>query len=196
MQVVDFPTRGNITLDVFITNRPSLLNRCIPCSLKWPRHCHDWRKHTCSCIKTKTSQTPHIHLWKKVDTEKMAEDLEDDLACFPENPAYDIPINILWTTFKIICCTTITKHVPTNWTPSRFNQPWWNRKIKQLHVSRQKRRAFIIGTKGQAEIRTDRDTGSCWNLPSRNVRVLTIHMCQTWCRKIATARNSTLSLRV
>lgn len=65
-----------------------------------------------------------IHLWKKVDTEKMAEDFEDDLACFPENPAYDIPINNLWTTFKIICCNTITKHVPTNWTPSRFNQPW------------------------------------------------------------------------
>lgn len=65
-----------------------------------------------------------IHLWKKVDTEKMAEDLEDDLACFPENPAYDIPINNLWTTFKIICCNTITKHVPTNWTPSTFNQPW------------------------------------------------------------------------
>ena len=30
-QLVDFPTRGNNTLDIFISNRSSLLNRCIPC---------------------------------------------------------------------------------------------------------------------------------------------------------------------
>ena len=103
----------------------------------WPRHCHDWRKHRC------TKQKPArrlIHLWKRVDTEKKAEDLEHDLTCFPDSPAYDIPINNLWTTFKIICCNTITKHIPTKWTPSKLNQPWCNRKIKQL--SRQKRRAF------------------------------------------------------
>lgn len=124
IQVVDIPTRGNITLDVFITNHPSLLNRCIPCP---GLSDHDIVMIDANINVVASRQKPVrrlIHLWKKVDTEKMAEDFEDDLACFPENPAYDIPINNLWTTFKIICCNTITKHVPTNWTTSRFNQPW------------------------------------------------------------------------
>ncbi|XP_062578982.1 uncharacterized protein LOC134240892 [Saccostrea cucullata] len=80
-----------------------------------------------------------IHLWKKANTTKMAEDLDSDLAHL-DGSTHDTPINDLWITFKTVCLNTIRKHVPTKWTSSRFNQPWCNRKIKQL--SRQKRRAY------------------------------------------------------
>ena len=96
-QMVTFPTRLNNTLDVFLTNRTSLVNRCEPIP---GVNYHDAAVYVNSDIVPK-SQRPvqkKIHIWKKADTEL------EDLAAFAEekqtryNP--DTPVEILWALFQ------------------------------------------------------------------------------------------------
>lgn len=46
----------------------------------------------------------------------------------------------MWLDFKHNCIETLTKHVPSKMTTTRFNQPWIDRNIRRL--SRRKKRAY------------------------------------------------------
>ena len=52
----------------------------------------------------------------------------------------DTPINSLWTSFKTKSLSSISKHVPSKMTSSRYRQSWCNRTVRRL--SRRKHRAF------------------------------------------------------
>lgn len=129
--------RGTNTLDVFTTNRPSLLigdyhvRALVIMTLSWSTQTQCYLDR---------NQSGASSTWKKANTAKMVEDLDHDLAHVLDSSAQDTAINNLWITFKTICLNNITKHVPTKWISSRFNQPWCNMKIKQL--LKQKWRAF------------------------------------------------------
>jgi hypothetical protein len=137
-QVVDFPTRGHNTLDILITNRSTLINRCLPIP---GQSDHDIILTDTNIVPSRQKPVKQlIHLWNKADTSKMATDLEKDLDEFTKTTTIDIPVNSLWTTFKTICLNIIKTYVPTTWTSTRFSQPWCNRSIKRL--SRRKYRAY------------------------------------------------------
>ena len=76
-QIVDFPTRGENLLDIFITNRPSLLNKCTPIP--------GLSDHDIVLVDsniTPARQKPPrrlIHLWKKVNLPVMEADLKSNL---------------------------------------------------------------------------------------------------------------------
>ena len=137
-QLVDFPTRKENTLDLFLTNPPSLVNRLEPMP---GISDHD------TIIYVDTSVRPYRHrppkrkliLWKNADLEKirnMADTLTQDI--LSQNTT-QTPINTLWTKFKE-GVENITDTIPTKMTSTRFNKPWINRSIKKIY--RQKQRAY------------------------------------------------------
>ena len=74
-QMVDFPTRFNNTLDIFLTNRPSLVNRCCPIP--------EVSDHDIVLIDSNI--TPHrrkptrrlIYLWKQANINEMKKGLTE-----------------------------------------------------------------------------------------------------------------------
>ena len=69
-QMVTFPTRLDNTLDVFLTNRPSLVNRCEPIPGVSD---HDATVYVNSYIVPKRQRPVQrkIHIWKEADTEEV-----------------------------------------------------------------------------------------------------------------------------
>ncbi|KAK3083794.1 hypothetical protein FSP39_003288 [Pinctada imbricata] len=137
-QVVNFPTRRNNLLDIFLTNRPSLINKCSPLP--------GLSDHDVVLIDsniTPARQKPPsriVHLWKKVDIKVMESDLSHQLESSFSGYSTNTPVDTLWTSFKTTCLNSIQKHVPTKLTSTRYSQPWSNRNIRKL--SRRKKRAF------------------------------------------------------
>lgn len=136
-QVIDFPTRGSNILDIFATNRPSLLNKARPLP--------GLSNHDIVLIDINT--TPHrrrpvrrlVYLWAKADTEAISSDLAENLAKFQQHANNNAPVDVMWNDFKKICTHSINAHVPSKFTSCRFSQPWCDRNIRRL--SRRKRRA-------------------------------------------------------
>ena len=74
-QMVDFPTRGSNILDIFLTNRPTLVNKCeaIPGISD-----HDSAIFIEADVNAKLQKVPRrkIYLWSKGNMEEMRKDLE------------------------------------------------------------------------------------------------------------------------
>ena len=137
-QTVDFPTRLNNTLDIFLTNRPSLVNRCCPIPGVSD---HD-------IVLIDSNITPYrrkptrrlIYLWKQANINEMKKELTEYSKTFYEKFTTSSSINEMWLDFKHKCIETLTKHVPSKMTTTRFNQPWIDRNTRRL--SRRKKRAY------------------------------------------------------
>ncbi len=137
-QIVKFPTRGNNTLDIFLTNRPSLIYKCKP----MPGVSDHDIVFVEAKVLTPRKKRPQrkIHLWKRADLGKMKEETETFSADFTDHHTIDTNINKLWDTFRTFCTETMAANVPSKTTSSRFSQPWINQNIKRL--SRRKKRAY------------------------------------------------------
>ena len=137
-QIVDFPTRGHNLLDIFVTNRPSLLNKCTPLP--------GLSDHAIVLVDsniTPARQKPPkrlIHLGKKTNIPEMKADLKNNLESAFSTYDTHSPVDTLWTTFRNNCLSNIQKHAPSKLSSSRYSQPWCNRSIRRL--SRRKKRAF------------------------------------------------------
>lgn len=136
-QMVTFPTRLDNTLDIFLSNRPSLVNRCTPIP---GLSDHDAVfVETPAVAKRGKPVKRKIYLWKKADENKMKSEFIEFKKQFLNNYDSSSPIEEMWnsisTTLKIL-----ESSVPSKMTSSRFNQPWINREIKAL--SRRKKRQF------------------------------------------------------
>ena len=137
-QMVTFPTRIEHTLDLFLTNRPSLVNRCtvIPGIAD-----HDIVFVESPIYASRNKPTKRkVHLWKRADTIQM----RDELCSFANNfiTTYDVTSNIEEMSRNITSSLShiLDKCVPSKMTTTRFNQPWITREVKRL--SRQKKRCF------------------------------------------------------
>ena len=117
-QMVTFPTRLNKTLDVFLTNQPSLVNWCEPISEVSD---HDVEVYVNSDIMPRRQRPVQrkIHIWKKADTGLSKE----DVAAFAEetqiqhNP--DTPVETLGALFTAKWPITIQQ----NCLPSATTSP-------------------------------------------------------------------------
>ena len=137
-QMVKFPTRQMNTLGVFVTNRPSLIQKCKPV----PRVSdHDivFVESNISDIRSKPPQRK-LFLWKRANYVGMKESVGLASALFVAKNKTSTDINQLWCDFKDMCQKAITDNVPTKMTSTRFNQPWINRNVKRL--SRRKKKAY------------------------------------------------------
>ena len=137
-QIVKFPTRGENTLDIFLTNRPSLIGKCkaVPGVSD-----HDIVVVEASTRAVKTNpQRRKILLWKQVDIENLKPDVLDFSTKLTSQYSADNNVNILWDSLKEFTSNLLDEKVPSKMTSARFGQPWINRKIKR--ISRRKKRAY------------------------------------------------------
>ena len=137
-QIARFPTRGENILDVFLTNRPSLIEKCkaVPGVSD-----HDIVFVEASTRATRTKQPQRkIFLWKHVDIEEKKPDVLDFSTRFTTQYSASTDVNELWDTLKHFTLSFLEDKVPSKMTSSRFSQPWINKKVKR--ISRRKKRAY------------------------------------------------------
>ena len=107
---------NNNTLDVLITNRPSLIKQC------YPQPDHEI-VYVVTYIKTLLYQgyKRKLYNWSKAD-----EKLKQDFIGFSDNflNAYlaDTSINDLWKEFKQACIECLQQ--APNWSPNSSRKPW------------------------------------------------------------------------
>ena len=109
-QMVDFPTRGNNILDLFLSNRPSLVNRteCLP-GLSG----HDMVLIDSDITAKQTKPVKReIKLWKKANQDGLSTALSSFANDFIESFSIETPIEELWCNFKDNLNLFINKYVP------------------------------------------------------------------------------------
>ena len=130
------PTRENNILDIFLTNRPSLVSRCttIP-----PLSDHDI---VLTDSKIKAARTKpvarNISVWKKADWEKMKE-----LTQAFSTELYhkeSMTVEEIWKEIENHLQSMMNKYVPTKKSSTKNHQPWIDTNLKRL--SRRKYRAW------------------------------------------------------
>ena len=137
-QIVKFPTRGENILDVFISNRPSLVTKA--------KAMPGVSDHDIVFVETqaqaarKKPTRRKILLWKNVDFDDMKKDIATFSRQFTSDNNAETDIDQLWGTFRNFCSSIMENKVPSKLTSTRYSQPWTNTKIKRL--SRRKKRAF------------------------------------------------------
>ena len=138
-QMVHFPTRSLNTLDIFLTNRPTLINRCesIPGISD-----HESAVFLETHVTAKTAKPPRrkIHLWKRGDFDQIRQEIKSFSTHLQEHHSPNSTVDDLWKMIKSKIEEVIDKHVPSKMTSSRYNQPWINRDI--IKLSRRKTKYF------------------------------------------------------
>ena len=147
-QIVDFPTRIDNTLDIFGTNRSSLIDRCVPL----PGISDDDVLLVDSSVlpACKKPVRRKDYLWKRASKQDMEEELTKFIVKFSKDFT-STPVNMLWNCFKQKCIEGIDTFVSSKMTSTRFSQAWCNGDIRRL--SRRKKRAFkkALATKKQSD---------------------------------------------
>ena len=97
-QMVNFPTRGDNILDIFLSNRPSLVNRiqCLPGFSD-----HDMVLIDSDVVAKRNKPVKReIRLWKKSNEEGIRQDLQSFSEQFINEWSIKTPIEDLWKSFK------------------------------------------------------------------------------------------------
>ena len=135
---MNFPTRLSNTLDLFLSNRPTLINRIEP----MPGVSDHDIVYVNSCLKPERKKPPKrkILLWKKADMDELKLEVQAFVTSMTTEFTIMTPVETIWMTLKKHVEDTTSKCVPSKMSSSRHNQPWINRTIKRL--ARRKQRAF------------------------------------------------------
>ena len=102
--MTDFPTQMENTLDIFYSNRPTLIHKCTP----FPGLSdHDMVLVDTNIIPKRQKPVQcRIYLWKR-DTESMKNELCEFSMEFSNSYDTSTPVNTLWTKFQQKCIETI-----------------------------------------------------------------------------------------
>jgi len=137
-QIVDFNTRGQNILDLFLTNRPTLVQRCEPLPGVSD---HD---SILTIADTKAKRRPRVRreilLWDKGNLDGLRQDLASFSSKLTANATTDTPVQDIWHMTQQAISDSLKKHVPSKTTSQRFNQPWINTETKRL--CRRKKKAL------------------------------------------------------
>ena len=138
-QQVNFPTRGEAILDLFLTNRPSLVEKCA--SLP------SLGDHDVVMIKTSAAAKRakpvrrKVYLWKKADIDKMTSEAEKFATSVTNKYDLSSEIEEMWKEIKDGIMRLQEECVPSKMTSTRYNQPWVNREVKRK--AQQKKRCYM-----------------------------------------------------
>ena len=133
-QVVNFPTRASNTLDVFITNRPSLIHHCDPIA--------GISDHEAVFVESSITISQNqctrrkFYLWHTANISSINETITQFTSSFLNKFPTSTPVDILWEEFKVMCYNCLDL-VPTKLQSNRSKQPWVNSYIKQLSCKKQ-----------------------------------------------------------
>ena len=135
--MVDFPTRGSNTLDIFITDRPGLLESC---NVVDGISDHEVVRVTSSITADLPPPTRRtIYLWSHTDFNLIRQTAQSLCQHFVSTHSTSTSVDILWNDFMSICNTCMDL-VPTKLSSTKHHQPWINSHIKRL--TRKKQRAY------------------------------------------------------
>ena len=129
-QTVKSPTRESNILDLFQTNRPTLVNRCevIP----------GISDHEMVYIDSNISakrQKPikrKITLWKRADLDAVRDSAHRFSTELCDQNSIDTPVEELWSAIASELSNIMDSHVPSKMASTRFSLPWVNRDVKTL----------------------------------------------------------------
>ena len=135
-QIVNCPTRNHNTLDLFITNRPSLVNRCevIPGISD-----HDI-VYVDSNISAKR-QPPiqrKIHLWKRANMDALKENARQLSVNICNQYSVTTPVEEMWNEISNGISNIMNTHVPSKMSSTRFSLHWVNSDVKTLKRRKQR----------------------------------------------------------
>ncbi|XP_076438589.1 uncharacterized protein LOC143277598 [Babylonia areolata] len=138
LQINHSPTRGENILDLFITNRPSLVSRCTTLP---GLSDHDILLCDSTIQPTRTKPIPcTVHVWAKAEKQKMKQDiaaLTEQLLC---TGPVKTTVHEMWDKIHSALTKTLNDHVPKKTCSTKVHQPWFNNTFKRL--SRRKSRAW------------------------------------------------------
>eukprot|EP00745_Piridium_sociabile_P038619 TRINITY_DN7074_c0_g1_i3.p1 TRINITY_DN7074_c0_g1~~TRINITY_DN7074_c0_g1_i3.p1 ORF type:complete len:816 (+),score=128.54 TRINITY_DN7074_c0_g1_i3:312-2759(+) len=146
-QMVSSPTRKDNILDIFMTNRPSLINKCetLP----------GISDHDVVYIDSDIeAQRPKpvkrkILLWKRANFEELKTHAAAFRDLFMSKYTPTSSVAEMWTDIKAHLLESMEKHVPSKMSTSRHNQVWINTNIKRL--TRRKKRSYKKARKTRNE---------------------------------------------
>ena len=163
-QMVSFPTRGNNTLDIFATNRPNLINKCIPI----PGISDHDAVYVESFItaKYRCPAKRKLYQWAKADFQLLSQVITEFTSSFTSSNTTTSCVQKMWNDFKAMCMDCM-ELVPYTYPSSRFNQPWVTTRTKR--ICRKKKRLYNKA----------RSTGlaSDWS-NYKNIKKLSQHECR------------------
>ncbi|CAC5381183.1 unnamed protein product [Mytilus coruscus] len=164
IQSVHFPTRGPNILDLFLTNRPSLINRCEPVP-GISDHEIVFIDSSIAVMRQKPIKRI-IQMWKKAYIISLKDDAKLLASEFTNKFNVQSDINTLWNNFKDNCLTIIDKNVPSKSTPTRISQPWIT---KELHGCLDENKSSTIGPRSRVKQRIGKSTRTSKNYTRENV---------------------------
>jgi len=136
-QLVNFPTRESNTLDIFATNRPTLINKCIPV----PGISDHDAVYVESQIKAryKKSVKRKLYLWEKTDFNLLTQVLSEFVSDFNAANTTSSSIQQMWDDFKTKCIDCL-ELVPYKYSSTKYSQPWVTSNTKR--ICRKKKRLY------------------------------------------------------
>ena len=137
-QIVNFPTRGDNTLDVIITNRPTLVRQCEPMP-GLSDHDVVFMDMTARAYRNKPTRR-EIFLWNKANLEALHIDAEAWADQFMETHDTSTPVETLLNEIQQGLEKILTDNVPKKMSSTRLNQCWFNTATKR--ICRKKARAY------------------------------------------------------
>ncbi|XP_072018346.1 uncharacterized protein [Amphiura filiformis] len=142
-QMVMFPTRGESILDLFLTNRPSLVNKRAPLPGLGD---HDI-VYTESCTVPQRSKPVKrkIYLWKQANICDMKRNCLTFQLQFTSTYDVNSCVHKMWIDIQTALINILDNGVPSKMSSTRINQPWITSKVKRL--TRQKKRSFVKARK-------------------------------------------------
>ena len=141
-QVVHFPTRANNTLDILLTNRPTLVHKLVP-SPGISDHDSIVNAEIDCMARIRRPVSRKIFQWHKLSDSDLLEIrnyVNNSVESLLNTCSTVTPVEDIWLSIKIISSEVTDKFIPSKMTSCRFNQPWVNRKCRSLF--RQKQRAY------------------------------------------------------
>ena len=137
-QKVNFPTRKDRTLDLFLSNRPSLVNRCE--SLPGLSD-HDIVYVDSNIIaKRQKPIRRKIYIWKRADLDAMIAGAEEINMEFHEKFDPSSDIEEMWSFLSTSLIGLLDATVPSKMSSTRFHQAWITGEVKR--ITRRKKRAY------------------------------------------------------
>ena len=137
-QVFNIQTREDKTLDLLLTNSPSLVNR-VKGMPPIGQANHDIVYVEYDIKAKRIQQAPRKNfLYKQADMDG----LRDHLACFRytslSSDHSHMSVNDMWAIFKSEVIPAIERFIPTKMTKTKYNLPWIDSSIRRLNRKREK----------------------------------------------------------
>ena len=131
-QTVNFPTRYANTLDIILTNRPSLVLCCKPLS--------GISDHDIVYVKSNNKTIPQcdlINLWNRANNDIIFEYITRSSEQFLEEHGMDTQVDVLWKVFNEMCQKCLDM-IPSRTYKPGHSPPWMNPTIKRLSHRKQR----------------------------------------------------------